>query len=362
MKLHNVCSIGLIVATGLWAQTNRTNPPPVEVKRVPPAAAREGVPDPQKYPFNQLIGALSSDQAPVANLPAMPPGNDVPADFQPVKDVPLPPVAEAALKVTRSWMAENHVPAPGNDGRVVYTYGAGLATLVCAPLRVCVIELELGEKIVGEPHIGDSVRWIVSPATSGRGDREVPMLVVKPKQAGLDTTLLVTTDRRAYYLRLVSKPDDFLARIAFSYPEEETKRWHAHLAEQERRRKEEFEAAQIAPLESIENLYFDYRIVGGDATMRPVRVLDDGKKTYVQMSTNVATREAPVLVVLGQNGPEMVNYRVKGDMYIVDRLFERGALILGAGKKARKVEIIRGTYRGKVKGDPYSRYTNQRQR
>ena len=36
-----------------------------------------------------------------------------------------------------------------------------------------------------------------------------------------------------------------------------------------------------------------------------------------------------------------VNYRVKDDMYIVDRLFEKAELILGSGKKARKVEIDR---------------------
>ena len=91
--------------------------------------------------------------------------------------------------------------------------------------------------------------------------------------------------------------------------------------------------------------------------MRPVRVVDDGKKTLIQMTPNAAHREAPVLVVLGPDGPEMVNYRVKGDMYIVDRLFERGALILGVGKHARRAEIVRGTYRGKVssKGDPYAK-------
>ena len=38
---------------------------------------------------------------------------------------------------------------------------------------------------------------------------------------------------------------------------------------------------------------------------------------------------------------EMVNYRVKGDMYIVDRLFDHAELILGTGKKAQKVEIER---------------------
>jgi len=253
-------------------------------------------------------------------------------------------------------MTENHTPAPGKDGRVLYTYGAGLPTLVCAPLRVCVVELEAGEKLVGEPQIGDSVRWIISPATSGSGDLTTSMIVVKPKQAGLDTNLLVTTDRRAYYVRLISKPEDYLARIAFAYPENESRKWKARLAEDQRRR-EESEAVKVAPVESLENLYFDYRIQGGDENMRPIRVVDDGKKTFIQMTPNAAHREAPALVVVGSDGAEMVNYRVKGDMYIVDRLFERGALILGVGKRARRAEIIRGTYRGKVssKEDPYSK-------
>ena len=186
------------------------------------------------------------------------------------------------------------------------------------------------------------------------------MLVIKPKQAGLDTTLLVTTDRRAYYLRLVSKPDDYLARVAFAYPEEEVNRWKAHLTEQESRRKEDADASQITPVDSFEALYFDYRIIGGDPNMRPVRVVDDGKRTFLQMTRNAEVRELPVLVVIGPKGPEMVNYRVKGNMYIVDRLFERGALILGVGKQSRKTEIVRGTFRGKVKGDPYALLEGQR--
>jgi type IV secretory pathway VirB9-like protein len=52
-------------------------------------------------------------------------------------------------------------------------------------------------------------------------------------------------------------------------------------------------------------------------------------------------RELPVLVVKGPNGSEMVNYRVKDNMYIVDRLFDRAALLLGSGKHQVKVELIR---------------------
>ncbi len=77
--------------------------------------------------------------------------------------------------------------------------------------------------------------------------------------------------------------------------------------------------------------------------MRPTRVLDDGVKTYIQMPLATQRTEAPVLVVNGPDGAEMVNYRVKGDMYIVDRLFNRAALIVGVGKHAHKVEITRKT-------------------
>ncbi|MGH9627493.1 MAG: TrbG/VirB9 family P-type conjugative transfer protein [Bryobacteraceae bacterium] len=100
----------------------------------------------------------------------------------------------------------------------------------------------------------------------------------------------------------------------------------------------------------MKNLYFDYRVTGGDENILPVRVVDGGKKTFIQMPAGMAVREAPVLVVLGPEGkPEMVNYRVKGDLYIVDRLFERGALLLGVGKKQRRADIIRGTYRSRNK-------------
>jgi type IV secretory pathway VirB9-like protein len=43
----------------------------------------------------------------------------------------------------------------------------------------------------------------------------------------------------------------------------------------------------------------------------------------------------------GEKGQEIVNYRVKDNIYIVDRLFDRGALLLGIGKKADRVEIRR---------------------
>jgi type IV secretion system protein VirB9 len=327
---------------------------PVVVKRPPlqtpgKSAPKDTVPAVNQYPFGRLIDELESDgprrpAVPVATDGA--PASEVPKDWQMLKDVPLSQTAREALNVSQAWIAEKHAPTPGKEGRVLYTFGAGLPTIVCAPLRVCVLELEAGERVIGEPQIGDSVRWSIAPATSGQPDLLTSMIVVKPKQAGLDTNLLVTTDRRAYYVRLISKSEEYLARVAFSYPEDDGAKWKIHLAQQEQRRKQELEESRIEQVDSLENLYFDYRISGGDENIRPVRVVDDGRKTFIQMPASAAARETPVLVVLGAEGkPEMVNYRVKRDLYIVDRLFERGALLLGVGKKQRRADIVRATYR-----------------
>src|SRR3984957_17173153 len=94
---------------------------------------------------------------------------------------------------------------------------------------------------------------------------------------------------------------------------------------------------------AVEKVNFDYTIRGGDEHIRPVRVFDDGAKTFIQIPAELQHREAHVLLVVGNDGKgEMTNYRVKDQTYIVDRLFDRANLVLGSGKKAQKVEISRG--------------------
>jgi type IV secretion system protein VirB9 len=266
----------------------------------------------------------------------------MPKDFKPHTDVMLSPTAAAAVAVSQEWGAQPNQPAAGPDGRVLYSYGAGMPTVVCAPLRVCIIEMEAGEKIVGEPHIGDAVRWNVAPALYGEGPQATSLIVLKPQSPGLDTNMLITTDRRAYYLRLISKPADYVARIAFAYADEDAHRWRRHSLEQ--RAAAEPSRAEVLPVMiTVEQMNFDYRVTGGNQQIRPLRVFDDGAKTYIQMPPAIEHMEAPVLLVLGTDGKgTMTNYRVKQQTYIVDRLFDRARMVLGAGKKAQKVDISRG--------------------
>ena len=88
---------------------------------------------------------------------------------------------------------------------------------------------------------------------------------------------------------------------------------------------------------TAEKLNFGYKVTGGNEHLRPLRVYDDGAKTYIQMKPEMQNREAPALVVIGADGKgEMTNYRVREQTYIVDRLFDRARLVLGRARRPRK--------------------------
>ena len=175
-------------------------------------------------------------------------GTGVPKDFVLRSDVPLSPPALEAVRVSEKWRTEDISPVAGANGRVIYSFGAGLPTVVCAPLRVCIIELQPGEKLEGEPQIGDSVRWNLSPAMYGNGDQTTAVIVLKPQVSGLDTNLLITTDRRAYYIRLISKPQDYISRVAFQYPDDQSRqKWQEQFAQQHQREREARAGADATP-------------------------------------------------------------------------------------------------------------------
>jgi type IV secretion system protein VirB9 len=164
--------------------------------------------------------------------------------------------------------------------------------------------------------------------------------------AGLDTNLLITTDRRAYYIRIVSKADAYVSRVAFVYNDDDGgKKWKEHFAEQKREELASDRHSAQNPSELLvapERLHFNYEIKSSDKNIRPRCIFDDGSKTYILMPANIANREAPILVVIGADAKgEVVNYRMKGQTYIVDRVFDHAQLVLGSGKKGQKVEITR---------------------
>ena len=93
---------------------------------------------------------------------------------------------------------------------------------------------------------------------------------------------------------------------------------------------------------------FAYRITGDQPAWRPLRVFDDGRQTFVEFPASIAMGEAPPLFLIGaEKQAELVNYRMRGRYYVVDRLFEVAELRLGT-KKQQVVRIDRAVRRGRA--------------
>lgn len=216
----------------------------------------------------------------------------------------------------------------------VYPYADGvLYRLFAAPERVTDIALQPGETITAVA-AGDTVRWTVGDTTSGAGDAKRVHILVKPFSAGLRTNLVITTDRRTYHLQLESTAATAMAVISWTYPADELIALRRSQAAAEA-------ASPVASGLAIESLNFGYAITGDNPAWRPLRAFDDGRQTFIEFPASIAVGEAPPLFVLGEKGQaQLVNYRVSGRFYVVDRLFTAAELRLGAKKQA-KVRITR---------------------
>lgn len=251
----------------------------------------------------------------------------------------LAPKDRTGVKLASEWMQKPVSPKREENGRVIFQFGATLPTIVCAPFRLCDIALQAGET-VRQVRLGDTVRWKVLPAESGPDGAKITHAVVKPTENRLDTTLLISTDRRVYHLRLVSRQRDWMPQVAFEYPEDHDAAWAAYMAKQEAT--EQAQRRKIVPGVglAVEDLNFAYAI-DGESHWRPVRVFDDGSHTYIDLPREAKHRDAPILLIRDGKEDRLVNYRMHGVRFIVDSLFDEAVLVSGVGSEQRKVIIRR---------------------
>lgn len=318
----------------------------------PPGAASAPVP---------MAPQLGAPQAPsITPAPALQPPTA--AAVKPRKATPNAPTeAEIAAMERRLAIARSQVRTAGAvesgtvrgerasyvRAKVVFPYyDKSIFEIHTSPDRMTTIELQPGEKITtsdGLPKAADTVNWIVSTVESGEGANKVVSVLVKPRDPGQETNMLIPTNRRSYYVVLRADSQAYMPIVGFNYPFDEAK------AEQARARAEEVEetrkeAVAVPP----DQIRFGYAIKGSDVEWKPLRVFDDGSKTYIQMPPSMRTSEAPALFVMeDEKEPLLVNYRLKGDYYIVDRLFGRAQLRVG---KKNAVDIYRDDRAGRSEG------------
>lgn len=250
----------------------------------------------------------------------------LPGQMQPPPSEVKPDTQPPAVRVETANKAA--LQEPSMHGYInaiqVYPYTEGaLYRLYAAPGQVSDIALQPGETLTAVSS-GDTVRWVIGDTTSGSGDMSQVHVLVKPFAPGLKTNLVITTDRRSYHLQLESTEQTAMAAISWTYPQD-------RLLVLQRRNAQAESETPVASGIALENLRFRYAISGDSPPWRPVRAFDDGSKVYIEFPARIDQGEAPPLFVVGPDGDnQLVNYRVRGNYYIVDRLFAAAELRLGS--------------------------------
>ena len=232
---------------------------------------------------------------------------------------------------------------PRSDGFVdsvqVYPWAeGGVYRLYTAPGHITDIALQPGETLTAVA-AGDTVRWIVGDTTSGSGATRQVHILLKPSSAGLSTNLVITTDRRIYRIEAKATQRTAMAAVSWTYPGDA-------LLALSGREVDSVDGA-IGHVGHPPLFDFGYVLKGDKPSWRPLRVFDDGRQVFIEFPPGFARDQAPPLFARGKDGAsELLNYRVKGRFYVVDRLFAAAELRLGA-KKQDVVRIVRRERKGR---------------
>jgi type IV secretion system protein VirB9 len=169
--------------------------------------------------------------------------------------------------------------------------------LEVAPGYQLTLELSPDEQIENVA-VGDSGAWQVT--ANRRGDR----LFIKPLQAGVATNMTVITNARLYAIDLapLTGPSEGMAyAVRFRYPEPE--------------------AQGVGGDDAAEPTIAGRYRLSGDRRLRPSRIGDDGRQTFVEWP---ADRPLPAVYALDANGNEsLVNGMVRDDVYVIDSVVSR---------------------------------------
>ena len=266
--------------------------------------------------------------------------------------------ADTLAAASAEWGAAGIAPALlGGDGEVLYAYGENRPTVTCAPLRLCVINLIPGDRIVNIA-IGDSVRWLAQSIHAGGQDS----VVLKPVEAGLTTNLMIAADSahgkgHLYYLTLVSDSTGYIPMVGFYNPNSpESGSSSPGLASPPPA------AAAVPTTPAVENsgairqrvarmnpTQIDFGYVchpdghfwQGAQRRRaraflPERVFAYGGHTYVQMPPGIGYHNLPAIFGL-EGKTYLLNSRFKDGYYIVDSLPTELRLIDGVGNDSASV-------------------------
>lgn len=223
--------------------------------------------------------------------------------------------------------AAEAIPAPKENRIVRYTYSPDVIfRILSVPNLTTHLELGEDEGVKEIPAIGDSAQWKVTG-----GPRH---LFIKPLRYDLETSLTVVTNKRTYQFQLIagkSTAAQVFQKVSFVYPDREMevklrKETETAVVEAEQNRlSDQVVAANVDPA----SLDFGFDVVG-QAPFKPTAVYTNGKFTFLVMPNS---QDSPAIFLLDdEDNPSLINYQVKSNVIVVERVASRLLLKLGTAE------------------------------
>lgn len=316
MRVLLMVSLGLLV--GCAAQTKLPQAPEADWQAE--AAVQEQV---KRQEADAALAAASRNLDTVI-WPAVP---QVPPEALPPKN-PLTTIAQAngkALVLPRpEWFARGTLFFPRREGALYQ-----VQTSVNQPTTFIFSADEMLLNYVG---LEGKERWTVFQRDLDDDGVKQSILTVIPNEVKLTGGLQLVTTKAFYNVQLKSQEATGVLEVRWRHP-----------------KVIEPAASQVSPQAAarsrIYHVGYTIRVQQGHPTWVPLKVWDtglQGKKTLVQFSPGLDVMPSPIVFAPNSAGDlEQVNYRKRGELYVIDLVAPYFELRLGVAEATESVRITR---------------------
>ena len=230
---------------------------------------------------------------------------------------------------------------------LIYPFDIYQPVLTCTPLRICVIELEVGEEVYSLG-VGDQARWSIDYGTTGPGGQTIYLTVVA-KDYDVTTNLIVSTNRRMYHMTLDSPPrqgrdatlnplEPYTRQVSFYYPQQ------IRALNTGQREEDTVTQAIGTNLEDV-NFGYSWR-TENEFPWEPLAVFDDGQRVFLRIPPEA--KPDGVLLLGTQRDSRQGNYLFRDGFLIIERTFNEARLVLPGPKRKPFLRRTRQTQRSLI--------------
>lgn len=247
-------------------------------------------------------------------------------------DTPSATVKKGSDAVKENWKERLILPESENKILRAFRFSEDdVFEIHCQTYHITDVVLEIGETITDTPFCSETDLWEIGTATREVAGEKQMHLMLKPSRTGMSSSILIMTDRRCYHIEAKSFNDHFMPVVRWVYP----KKFEFNIAG-------DGEKKVYTELGFVETEFisFDYRMKSSAVrrpSWLPKSVYDDGRRTYFVLDERTLHTKMPALFDKKKN---LINYRVKNNILIVDELIDK--VTLKVGKEKVTVEKKKG--------------------